>query len=188
MARRLSPRWIAIPLGVVLALTAAATVSATIYERERYAGEDTYSYDDCGFWIDVDVTFSGSFHIRTGKGKDASAFFAHDNYELREVHTRRDTGQTFILRANGVFNETKATRVEGNVFEFTSVNAGQPFVVTDSDGNILVRDRGVIRETILFDTLGDDTPGGEFIASIAFDVHGPHPGLTFDGCGLFSEP
>lgn len=188
MATRRARRWIAIPLGAVLALTAAATVSATILERERYAGQDAYSYDDCGFWVDVAVTFSGNAHFRTGKGKDASAFFLHDNYAFREVHTRRDTGETFILRANGVFNETKGTRLQGNVFEFTSVNAGQVFVVTDSDGNVLLRDRGVIRETILFDTLGDDAPGGEFIESIAFDVHGPHPGLDFDACGLFSEP
>jgi hypothetical protein len=188
MTTRRSRLWVAITVGAVLALAAASTASATMYDRERYGGEGAYSYDDCGFWVDVTFTFSGTAHIRTGKGKDAGAFFAHDNYSFREVHTRRDTGETFILRANGVFQETNATRIEGNVFEFTSINAGQPFVVTDSDGNVLVRDRGVIRETILFDTLGDDTPGGEFIASIAFDVHGPHPGLSFDGCGLFSEP
>lgn len=188
MATRRSRRWLAIPLGAILALVAASTVSATMYQREKYAGEDAFSYDDCGFWVDVAVTFNGTAHIRTGKGKDASAFFLHDNYEYREVHTRRDTGESFILWGNGVFQETKAIRIEGNVFEFTSVNAGQPFVVTDSDGNILVRDRGVIRETLRFDTLGDGTPGGEFVASIAFEVHGPHPGLSFDGCGLFSEP
>jgi len=175
-------------LGAVLALVAASTAAATKYDGGQYAGEDAYSYDDCGFWVDVAVSFSGTFHLRTGKGKDASAFFLHDNYAYREVHTRRDTGETFILRGNGVFQETKATRIEGNVFEFTSINAGQPFVVTDSDGNILVRDRGVIREVLQFDTLGDDTPGGEFVAAISFEWHGPHPGLDFDGCGLFSEP
>jgi hypothetical protein len=188
MTTRRSRRWLAITVGAVLALVAASTVSATMYVSEKYAGEDAYSYDDCGFWIDVAVTFSGTAHIRTGKGKDATAFFLHDNYEYREAHTRRDTGETFILSGNGVFQETKGTRIEGTVFEFTSVNAGQPFVVTDSDGNLLVRDRGVIRETLQFDTLGDDTPGGEFVAEISFEVHGPHPGLDFDGCALFSEP
>lgn len=183
-----SPRWLAIPLGVMLAISAAGFASATQIEREKYSGEDAFSYDDCGYWIDVEVTFSGTFHIRAGKGDDESAFFAHDNYEYREVHTQRDTGDAFVISGNGVFQETKATRIEGNVFEFTSVNAGQPFRVYDGDGNLVLRDRGVIRETILFDTLGDETPGGTFLASIAFDVHGPHPGIDFDSCAMFSAP
>src|SRR5829696_2588463 len=73
MTTRRSRRWLAITVGAVLALVAASTVSATMYVSEKYAGEDAYSYDDCGFWIDVAVTFSGTAHIRTGKGKDATA-------------------------------------------------------------------------------------------------------------------
>jgi hypothetical protein len=47
-----------------------------------------------------------------------------------------------------------------------------------------MRDRGVIRQVLQFDTLGDDVPGGEFIADVSFVAHGPHPGLEFDPCSL----
>ena len=87
-----------------------------------------------------------------------------------------------ITGGNGLFQDTRATRVEGTIFEFTSINAGQPFIVQDSHGNVIVRDRGVIRQVLEFDTLGDDVPGGEFVADVSFSVHGPHPGLEFDLC------
>ena len=74
--------------------------------------------------------------------------------------------------------------MDGTIFTFSSVLAGQPFKVTDEDGRVLLRDRGVIRETILFDTLGDDMPGGTFIDSVEFSVSGPQPGLLFDPCSL----
>jgi hypothetical protein len=41
-------------------------------------------------------------------------------------------------------------------------------------------DRGVIRHTFLFDTLGDSQPGGDFIVELSDDVHGPHPGFAED--------
>ena len=51
-------------------------------------------------------------------------------------------------------------------------------------GRIVSRDRGVIRETYLFDTLGDATPGGLFLETLGLRVSGPHPllpGGFFDG-------
>ena len=50
------------------------------------------------------------------------------------------------------------------------------FTVTDDAGNVIVRDRGSIRETILFDTLGDDSPDGEAIESVSIRASGQHPG------------
>ena len=158
----------------------AAPAGATVVEKGHYSGTDSFSYSDCGFPIDVAAEFSGVFRIRQGKGKDASAFFLHDNFSYREVHTNRDTGEFFVVTGNGVFNETRATRVEGNIFDFNSIEAGQPFTVTDSDGNVVLRDRGVARETLRFDTQGDNVPGGVPIAVLSFEAAGPHPGLDFD--------
>ena len=59
-----------------------------------------------------------------------------------------------------MFNEVKATRVSGNVFEFVAVEAGQPFRLYDSNGRLVARDRGS-------------------------DTHGPHPGFD-DFCGLIT--
>ncbi|MEA2607022.1 MAG: hypothetical protein QOI00_1779 [Chloroflexota bacterium] len=163
---------------------AASPVGATVILRDHYSDDYGFSFDDCGFWIDVSGHDQGIAQLRVGKGDLATAFFLHDNYEFLETWTRRDTGDHFTIEGNGLFQETKATPVEGTIFAFTSINAGQPFVVRDSDGNLVGRDRGVIRQVLEFDTLGDDVPGGQFVADVSFSVSGPHPGLDFDPCSM----
>ncbi len=159
-----------------IVLTMALPASAAIFFRERYADTDAFSYDDCGFNVDVTVEFGGLFQIRTGTGKNESAFFAHDNFWFRETHVRGD-GTTVFISGNGNFIETKATRVEGTVFSFTSVAAGQLFTARDSAGKLLLRDRGSVVETIAFDTLGDAEPGGVFIEILDTTFHGKFPSV-----------
>ena len=179
---------------VVAALTAAALAvsvvagpaSATIFEREHYTDDYSFTFTDCGFTMDVVGHAEGIFSVRTGKGKFATAFFAHDNYQFTEVGTRRDTGDFITLTANGNFKETKATHVSGTIYDFRSINAGQPFTIRDSDGNVVVRDRGVIKQTLRFDTLGDGVPGGIFIEEVSFSFAGPHPGFELDLCALLA--
>ena len=169
-------------LGIAACVAVGATpAGATVFEKGRYSGTESFSYTDCGFPVDVAEEFSGVFRIREGKGKNAGAFFAHDNYSYREVHTNRDTGESFVVTGDGVFNETRARRIEGTIFEFRAIDAGRPFTVTDSDGNVIVRDRGIVRQTILFDVGNDNVPGGTFIEETSFETGGPHPGLDF-GC------
>lgn len=170
--------------GALLTVTLAAPVSATVVLREHWSDDYGFSFDDCGFWVDVSGHAEGIAHLRVGKGDLATAFFLHDNFSYLETWTRRDTGDSSTVGGNGLFQETRATRIEGTIFEFRAIVAGQPFTVWDSDGNVILRDRGVVRMSIEFDTLGDDVPGGEFIADVSFSTHGPHPGLEFDPCSL----
>ena len=160
---------------------------AVVIAQEHYSGTDSFSFDDCGFTLDVDVTFHGVAGLRVLKG--GQAFLARDKYWYEEVYTNPDTTGSFVIRGNALFHETKGVRVEGNIYKFTQIEAGQPFVVYDSDGNVVVRDRGVIRSVILFDTLGDSQPGGEFIDVLHESVSGPHPGFAedFDFCGMAAE-
>jgi hypothetical protein len=159
---------------------------ATVVERGHYSDSYSFSYDDCGFDVLVEGTASGHFRIRAGKGKRATAFFLNDNFSYTETHTNADTGEFLTIKGNGVFNEIKATRLEGNIFEFEAVEAGQPFAVYDSAGNLVLRDRGSIHHHALFDTLGDDMPGGEFVEDLGADVHGPHPGFDTDFCEIIT--
>ena len=83
-------------------------------------------------------------------------------------------------------NEVGATRVEGSLFEFHIIKAGPVAVIEDSDGNLVSRDRGVMRKTILFDTGGDQEPGGKFVDLVDLRLAGPHP--TFDRrCDVATE-
>jgi hypothetical protein len=179
-------RWrVVILVTALLTLGAAVPAFATQFQKTT-PYSNSYSFDnaDCGFPIHVDGVQQGKVHVRQGTGKDATAFFAHDQYSFSETWTNTDTNAYFTVSGNGLFNEVKATQVSGSIFEFRSVNSGQPFVVHDSSGNLVIKDRGTIQETILFDTLGDDVPGGNFIEIVSDKVHGPHPGFFIDICDV----
>ena len=147
--------------------------------QRRYS----FEYADCGYLVEVEGTSSGHFRVRAGKGKTASAFYVNDNYSYTETHTNAATGEFVTVTGNAVFNEVKATRVSGNVFQFDAIEAGQPFRVYDSAGRLVARDRGVIRHHALFDTGGDDVIGAELVEELEPEVHGPHPGFE-DFCGV----
>ncbi|MDQ3866207.1 MAG: hypothetical protein M3304_05185 [Actinomycetota bacterium] len=186
-ASKLAVGKLTLSVAVALLVFGAIPAGATIYERGRINDEYTRTDSDCGFPVRVEGTATGQYRVRTGKGKTASAFFQRVTVRYREVHTNTVTGEWFLVRGHRVFNEVKARRVEGNVFRFTAVEAGQPFVVENSAGEVVYRDRGAIRYTILFDTLGDAVPGGEFIREVDVRVNGPHPGFERDFCEIVSE-
>ena len=110
-----------------------------------------------------------------GTGDDATAFFALDRLSYHEIHTNTDTGEWFSVSGRFLESELTATRVEGSTFRFAIIKAGPVAVIEDSAGNLVARDRGVARRTILFDTLGDQEPGGEFVDLVSLELNGPHP-------------
>ena len=167
--------------------SAVAPADATVVDRGSYSGTESSTYNDCGYPVEVHAEFSGTYIVRAGKHAYESAFYLTDNYTYREVHTNPQTGQWLVVRGNGVFKDVKATRVDGSVFEFLSMNAGQPFVVEDSSGNVVLRDRGALRFRYLFDTGGDDEPGGTFVEFLGLDVGGPHPGFFTDFCQIAGD-
>lgn len=185
--KRSAAAWLA-ALAVIATLALGASPAAgTVIASGFYSGTDSFSFDDCGFTLDVESEFSGHFVLRADKGGEA--FYIHDNFRHRDVHTNAETGKWFVVRGRGLFSEIKATQVSGNIYEFVAIEAGQPFVLEDSAGNVIVRDRGVIRTTALFDTLGDGVPGAEFIEETLLSVHGPHPGFAedFPFCEIAAE-
>jgi hypothetical protein len=190
MAGKRRPHVLTWGITTLVAMTVIALggipAGATIYEKGRFTEERSFSYDDCGFPVEVTGEASGQFRIRQGKGKMASFFFFRATSSFREVHTNTDTGEWFVLRGQAVINEVKARRVEGTIFKVTAIQAGQPFVVENSAGEVVLRDRGVIRFTSLFDTQGDDVPGGVEVEFLGADVRGPHPGFDADFCEIAS--
>lgn len=163
----------------------AGSAGAAVEERGRYSGEPfAFTNDECGIDLDVEGTSSGHFRLRAGKGKTDTAFFGMDNFSFTETWTNPENGKFFTIKANVLFNETKATRVTGTVFEFWATEAAQ-YRLYDSDGRLVAFDRGSMRFHILFDTTGDDVPGGIFLEEFPTRVNGPHPGFD-DFCGLIT--
>jgi hypothetical protein len=163
-------------LGIAAAITtvAAAGAQATVVEKGRLVDEPYGFAYDCGFPVQVAGIGSGNFRLREGSGDDATAFFSLDRISFREIHTNPQTGKWFSLTGHFANNEVSATRVEGSLFEFRIVKAGPVATIEDSDGNLVSRDRGVVRRTILFDTGGDEEVGGTFVALVDLDLAGPH--------------
>ena len=167
-------------LAAAAALTtvAAAAAPASVIEKGRIVdGSYGFAYD-CGFPVEVTGIGSGNFRLREGTGDDATAFFSLDRLSYREIHTNAETGEWFSVSGHFANNEVGATRVEGSLFEFRIIKAGPVARIEDSEGNLVSRDRGVVRRTILFDTGGDQEPGGEFVDLVDVDLAGPHP--SFD--------
>jgi hypothetical protein len=165
----------------LLVALVAAPAQATV--RERFQLQEEWSYiEDCGFPVEVTGSASLRFILREGENADAGAFPVLNRVTYRETWANAATGSWFVIRGNATFNEVKATRVEGSIFEFRAIEAGQPFVVEDSEGNVVERNSGSVHVAYLFDTQGDDEPGGEWIADVDLWIAGPHPSIFTDPC------
>lgn len=147
------------------------------------------TFDDCGFVIAYDFTATSTYFDREVPGSDGQAFRKHQVYRFRNVLTNPATGQWLVVRGHELDLEVTARQVDGDVWEFTSQTVGQPFVIEDSDGNVVLRDRGRSTSRFLFDTLGDGQPGGELLEEELTGVSGPHPSIdsSFDFCAIATD-
>ena len=175
---------------VALALVAAAPAQSTVRERWR-VNDEPYSFtiDECGFPIAVEGSFSNLAIIREGKREDDGAFPVINRFGYSDTYTNVDTGEWFTITGKATFVEISATRVDGPIFEFRYVEAGQPFVVGDSEGNLVARNRGSVHAAYLFDTGGDDEPGGEPVPESleVIRIAGPHPSFEAEFCEIASD-
>jgi poly(3-hydroxybutyrate) depolymerase len=180
-----------VPVAAALAFAGIAAVvapaGATVMRAESFSGTDSFVDSGCGYPIRVDVEYSGSLSFRVGKNRADTVFFLREQLDVREVHTNVLTGEWFVIEVHRSFRDVKATPVEGSVYEVTAHEVGQPFVVEDSTGRVVLRDRGRIQYRFRFDTEGDDVPGGVFVEGVSIDVRGPHAGFDRDYCSIASE-
>jgi hypothetical protein len=161
---------------------ASTSAMARIVERERWSFTDSFTEEFCGIEADFDVEASGLFMIRADR-PGSTAFLASNVFEYREVITNPATEEWLVIRGKGNFREVTATQVNGDIYRFRAQTAGQHFVIEDRYGKVVYRDRGLLVFEILFDTLGDDEPGGEELSFELVEMRG-HPGYLDDICPL----
>ena len=147
-------------LVTLVVMVCAVPAQATVFDQQHYSFSESHPAVACGVSVRHDFVTSGVAHVRVGKGKLDTLFFGIDNFDSTETLTNEANGNFVSIEYNGVYHDIKATLVEGSIFKATTIIAGQPIRIRDMTGRVVSRDRGVVRETYLFDTLGDHTPGG----------------------------
>lgn len=164
----------------LLLIAGALPAQAEVINHQRFADSSSDDFELCGIPVHSDGEESGFFHQRVGTGDLDSLFFVHINVTTTETITNPANGKFLVIESHEVIQETRAVPVEGTTFQISDVSAGQPFVLRDMTGKIVLHNRGAVRGTILFDTLGDDTPGGVVVEVISVRISGPHPELEMD--------
>jgi len=176
-------RYLALPavLAMLVVMAGAVPAHATIFSKDHFTFQDSFEEDVCGIAVRHDITASGHFRTRTGKGELDQAFFGQSSVEFTDTFTNLATGASFSIEGRLTGMDVKATPLGGNVFEFKFRESGT-VVVRDMDGNVVLREAGAIWTTVVFDTLGDSMPGGDVLDETVFRVSGPHP--LFDGAAF----
>jgi hypothetical protein len=175
-------------LATSVAFAAAAPAQATIYDHVRFSFDDSSEEAMCGIDVRIDSSGRGNIVIRTGEHELDGAFLGHGNTRYSDMITNLANGKSFTIEGQFREGDVKAVHLEGNIFEFVLVHAGMERVL-DSDGTVVLRDRGAVRTTYTFDTLGDSQPGG--ITLDATDrFSGKHPLIQMDDdafCAMVDE-
>ena len=178
-------KWRSVILALAM-LALALPVQAAPIEREHYSGSTSSTSTTAG---SRSTTRSRSRACSSSTPRrDGAPPYLFDNYEQHEVLTAN--GRTAYIDHQGLYADVKIRLVEGTVYQFIAHEVGQPWVLRDEDGNVLVRDRGSLRVTFQVDTLGDsDLENDVFIEdswSLVRDS-GRHPAFYFDFCEVMTE-
>ena len=176
---------IASVLAAAVGVPAAQAVAPDI--NEQYSFEETTNFRDCGLRLRESVVGGGHFLVFPIPESNGEAWLGHDNYWFRSVLTNRDTGEYVVVSGRATFKEKTGTQIDGDIWEFTALEAGQPLVLRDSAGSVLLRLRGVVKYEATFDLLGDGMLGGELLEANIVHVGGPDPDYEFDFCGVIGD-
>jgi len=174
-------RSVALPavLAMMVVMVGAVPAHATDFDSGHFSFEESVEEDLCGIEVRRDTVASGHFRDRTGKGDLDQAFFGQASFKFTDTFTNLATDASFSIEGKLTSMDVKATPLGGNVFEFRFRESGT-IVVRDMAGDVVLRDRGAIWVTIVFDTLGDSMPGGEVLDETVDRVSGPHPLFDMD--------
>jgi hypothetical protein len=175
-SRSRARRWLGLFGASLVAMTlTAGAATATIVERDRSI-KTPYEFTawDCGYPMQVTGVSTDLIHVRADNRNPDNSFFT-DNYAVTETWTGPD-GRFFTLSANGQFKNVQAHQIDGSLYQFENHETGQPFVITDSRGKVIYRDRGNLVTNYTYDF---ETGEGNFLGN---QLHGPHPMFFLDLC------
>ena len=158
---------------------------AKIADAAFFEFEESATFTDCGFEILSEIVVSGRYWIRERRD---GVFLGSERLTEREVLTNTMTGDWFEIQGHSILKELKAVHVEGTIYRFHVQIAGVPFLVKDSGGEVVRKDRGLVVLSALIETLGDDQPGGVILSQELVALRGPHESFGADDfCALATQ-
>ena len=180
----------AVVVVAVAAIGWASPARSEVINQRHFTESTSEDIEFCGLSLHVVNEERVSANIRVGKGDLDTLFFGRWVEKSVATFTNPANGKFFTVSGNSVSHDIQGTLIAGSIFKQTIIEAGSPLVLKDMDGNVVMRDRGVIRTTILFDTGGDHVPGGETVEVLDVRVAGPHPDFFLedaDRCALVQQ-
>jgi len=170
---RATRKLVAVAGAAILGLSTVVASATTATAARAEVVTEAYEYEsfECGYPIDVAGEFTFAAENRTRSPKEPDLFFYRERFSFREVWTNPDTGASLVFSGAGLQADVTAKLVEDNVYEYTIIQAGRPFVVEDSKGKLIAHERGMLRFHVLLDT------DGNFVDFLGLDVGGPHSSL-----------
>ena len=165
-------------MGAALACLAAAwpgTAQAQRpYEHARFHDVITFPGEECGIPVEYDTTLSVHLLIRQVRGSGGQAYLGKENILATTVVTNPANDRWFVFERAGTSKEVKATHIEGDIWAFHLQETGVLKLI-DSEGRVVLQDRGRLTRTGYFDTLGDGKPGGTLLHEEFTGMHGQFP-------------
>lgn len=177
-------------LAGMLAASALAPAHAAPLVQERYEGTVTEEFDCDGITLRQDISYRGVFKLKAGRRGDSTPYL-FDNYQYSMTITAvPDTGRWFTREGNGLYKDLRITNVAGTIYQFEAIEVGQPFVVRDMAGDVVLRDRGRLHQTFQIDTKGDDDLSNDEFVDGSWELladNGAHPGFYVDYCQMAKD-
>jgi hypothetical protein len=151
---------LSIALAALLAVTVAGAADAKLYARGHWS--DSGSFTVCDSYR-LDWTNWGHDRLEDATAQTDYQFFYLTIFNnFHTVITNPDTGAWISEGRATEFKEQDARLLYDDVFSYETVDRGT-YVVQDSDGNTVFRDRGTVVTSYVYDSLGDSQPGGVYL-------------------------
>lgn len=159
----------------------AGSARADVVDHHTFNDSREFSFDGCGFTIDISDTQRGTYLARsTDLGWDLEQIVVHG----RATYTNPLTGAWFTLRADTLIRDVDVQVVGENLLEVTTRQSGSPFTLADSSGRVVVRDKGLLVFRARFDVSSGEP---EYLGEEALLDRGGHPGYFLDICDVATE-
>ena len=170
----------AVGLASATLVMAATAQAAAPLDHSRITFPDSFSecaHDDFPGYNTVQTFSAYNLTLAANPSTEGQFFRFSFTWTATGTTTNPLTGEYVSLSGHGLYKEIQPRPQGGGFFTYVQHNVGS-FVMTDSDGNVLLREAGRVTLLWEFDSLSDSAPGGNQLSATLLSVSGPHPSLT----------